>query len=636
MPKLVSIAGPLCGGIFPLAETQEAAFSIGRAVSNSLCVEDPLVSRHHCVVTRKGSQYILTDRGSVNRTYVNGLPMEEHPLRNGDEVKIGESLFVFLANGGAESETGGPDPLLEKTIHLHRTQVVRAPLPTQFAEGPADPPGSPAGARGLEALLSIGEAIPASLGLDGVERDLLAPLGWAFSAERATLVLAARGQGDAPSLYEWKSELASDGAGPPAAALVDRMVREPQPILWNRPSKPAGGAAGTLDLPVGPQVNGLAVVPLVAFQRLIGALCLTSKNHFDERQFRFLKKASGLVAGVVSHAVNAREQATAARLRRAEINLEHNMVGEGPLMRRVYETIAKVAPTDSTVLIRGESGTGKELAARAIHRSSLRAASPFIAINCAALTETLLESELFGHEKGAFTGAVAQKKGKLEEAAGGTIFFDEIGEMSAVLQAKLLRVLQEREFERVGGTRTVKADVRVIAATNRDLDEAIRRGAFRSDLYFRLNVISLAMPPLREHPEDIDALANHFAQKHSRKLKRRIAGISKQAYVHLRGYDWPGNVRELENVVERALVLGATDMIQPEDLPDSVLEASAASGGPAGSFHASIKEAKKRLIAETLQRTEGNLTEAAKLLDLHPNSLHRIIRNLNAKAKSAD
>ncbi len=397
---------------------------------------------------------------------------------------------------------------------------------------------------------------------------------------------------------------------------------------------PGGGMQEIL---AGAQAGAYAAVPLVAFQRLIGVLCLarSSRASFEEAHLRFLRKAAGLVAGLMSNAVTARDQAMEARQRRAEINLEHNMVGEGPQMRKVYETIAKAAPTDSTVLIRGESGTGKELAARAIHRNSLRARNAFVAINCAALAETLLESELFGHERGAFTGAVAQKKGRLEEAIGGTIFFDEITEMSPVLQAKLLRVIQEREFERVGGTRSIKADVRIIAATNRDLEEAIRRGAFRQDLYFRLNVITLTVPPLRERVEDIEALANHFAQKHSRRLKRRIAGISERAYAYLKSYDWPGNVRELENVIERALVLGATDMIQPEDLPDTVLESSPAPEIAGGSFHETIKEAKQRLIAETLQKTNGNYTEAAKLLGMHPNSLHRIIRTLHAKAKAA-
>jgi Nif-specific regulatory protein len=414
------------------------------------------------------------------------------------------------------------------------------------------------------------------------------------------------------------------------------MTHDPSPILWN--GSPAGVPGTIPDIPIGPQVTSLLAVPLLAFERFVGALCLTSddpRTRFDEGHLRFLRTAGGIAAALLNDALSAQIREMENRQRRAAANLEHNIVGESPQMRRVFATIAKVAPTDSTVLLRGESGTGKELAARAIHRNSLRARKPFIAINCAALTETLLESELFGHEKGAFTGAVVQKKGKLEEAIGGTVFFDEVTEMSPVLQAKLLRVLQEREFERVGGTRPIHADVRIVAATNRDLEDAIQHGAFRADLYYRLNVVSLHLPPLRDHPEDIQLLANHFAQKHCRKLRRGITGISPQALAHLASYDWPGNVRELENAIERALVLGTSDMIQPEDLPDSIVDAGQPLSAFSTGFNASITEAKKRLIMETLQKTHGNHADAARLLDLHPNSLHRLIRTLSLKGRPA-
>jgi Nif-specific regulatory protein len=319
-----------------------------------------------------------------------------------------------------------------------------------------------------------------------------------------------------------------------------------------------------------------------------------------------------------------------------EIVLSHNIVGESQRIRSVLNFIAKVAPTDSTVLIRGESGTGKELAARAIHLNSPRAAKPFVAINCAALTETLLESELFGHEKGAFTGATSQKRGKFEVADGGTIFLDEMGEMSMVLQAKLLRVLQEQEFERVGGTRPIKVDVRLIAATNRDLEAMIKQGTFRQDLYYRLNVVSLVMPPLRERREDIPLLANYFATKYSQKCKRQIRGISPEARACLKIYDWPGNVRELENAVERAVVLGSSDLIRPEDLPEVVLESepegAVSINAAIGSYHETIIETKKQLILNAVEQADGNITEAAKLLGVQGNYLHRLISNLNLRS----
>jgi transcriptional regulator with PAS, ATPase and Fis domain len=316
-----------------------------------------------------------------------------------------------------------------------------------------------------------------------------------------------------------------------------------------------------------------------------------------------------------------------------ELNIHHSMIGESKAMHEVYGFVSRVAGRDSTVLISGESGTGKELVARAVHLNSGRADKPFVAINCAAITETLLESELFGHERGAFTGAVSQKKGKLEIAEGGTVFLDEIGELAVPMQAKLLRVLQEREFERVGGTRPIKLDVRLIAATNRDLKEASRTGAFRPDLYYRLNVVSLQMPTLRERREDIPMLAAFFAAHYAEKVKRRVAGISPEARACLMRYDWPGNVRELENAIERAVVLGSTELILAEDLPDSILEETAASGQPVSALHDGIREAKKVLIERAIEQANGNYTDAARILGVHPNHLFRLIRTLNLKPK---
>jgi transcriptional regulator with PAS, ATPase and Fis domain len=317
------------------------------------------------------------------------------------------------------------------------------------------------------------------------------------------------------------------------------------------------------------------------------------------------------------------------------------MVGQSAPMAEVYRRIGRVAPSDATVLITGESGTGKELVARAIHRNSPRAGQPFVAINCAAITETLLESELFGHEKGAFTGAIAHKRGKLETAEGGTVFLDEIGELSPALQAKMLRVLQEREFERVGGTRGVKVDFRLVAATNRDLQAAIEGGQFRRDLYYRLNVVTLTMPPLSARREDIPLLANCFVRRHADKSKRLVSGFSPEALSCLAAYDWPGNVRELENAVEHAVVLGSTPLILPEDLPDAIAEStpsSAASAGASGDagFHDAVKETKKDLIMRAVERAGGNYNAAARLLGLHPNYLHRLIKNLQIKSALTD
>lgn len=312
--------------------------------------------------------------------------------------------------------------------------------------------------------------------------------------------------------------------------------------------------------------------------------------------------------------------------------LRHNMIGQSKRMLDIYEFISKVAPTDSTVLIYGESGTGKELAARAIHQNSQRADEPFIAINCAALVETLLESELFGHEKGAFTGATTQKKGKFEIANGGTVFLDELGELAPLLQAKLLRVLQEQQFERVGSTRSIQVDIRLIAATNRDLLQAVAEGSFRKDLYYRLNVVSFEMPPLRDHREDVMPLANYFIAKFKHKSTRQVSGISVAAQAYLLDYHWPGNVRELENVIERAVVLGNADVILLEDLPKSLIESEPKSNASLTTISDGVKESKKYLILKAIDQASGNYTEAAKLLGVHPNHLHRLVRTMNLRA----
>jgi DNA-binding NtrC family response regulator/predicted Ser/Thr protein kinase len=305
-------------------------------------------------------------------------------------------------------------------------------------------------------------------------------------------------------------------------------------------------------------------------------------------------------------------------------------LGESPRMRDVFRVIERIAPTESTVLVRGESGTGKELVAHAIHTNSDRAAKAFVAINCAVLSETLLESELFGYEKGAFTGAVAQKRGRLEVADGGTLFLDEVGELTPATQAKLLRVLQEREFERVGGTRTIGVDVRIIAATNRNLEDAIKDGTFRQDLYYRLNVISLTLPPLRERREDIPLLAYYFAAKYSKKCKRLVSGISPETRNCLLAYDWPGNVREMENAIERAVVLGNSDVIVPDDLPESLLATSPAPQN-LPNYHEAVNEMKKKFILQAIEQANGNYTAAAKLLGIHSTNLHRLIRTLGLR-----
>src|SRR5579884_138593 len=309
----------------------------------------------------------------------------------------------------------------------------------------------------------------------------------------------------------------------------------------------------------------------------------------------------------------------------------YGIIGKSPNMQILFEQVERIAPVDSTILIIGETGTGKELFAKAIHQCSLRRDQKFYAINCAALSESLLEAELFGYEKGAFTGALAQKKGIFETASGGTLFLDEIGEISPTMQAKLLRVLEEREVQRVGGREAIPIDVRVISATNRDLKKEIASGKFRSDLFYRLHVISLVLPPLSERLEDLPLLADHFLSFFSRKCKKEKPAMTRDAITLLTEYSWPGNIRQLKNVIERAVVLDRDQVITPEDiiLPEEETPKVLARGPQA--FHEALEHYKRSVIQEALHKSGGNQTKAAEMLGLQRTYLARLIRTLNLR-----
>jgi DNA-binding NtrC family response regulator len=313
-----------------------------------------------------------------------------------------------------------------------------------------------------------------------------------------------------------------------------------------------------------------------------------------------------------------------------------NILGEGPLIRAAVQTAQKASGTNTTVLLLGESGTGKEVFAHTIHQWSPRRDKPFVVVNCVALSEHLLESELFGHEKGAFTGAHQAKKGKFEAANGGTVFLDEIGDMPASLQTKLLRVLHDHEFERVGGSRPISADIRVLAATNRDLDEAVRGGRFRADLFYRLNVIRIVLPPLRDRKEDVPTLAHHFLARYAAETKRPVRRITAEAMDRLVRYHWPGNVRELANTIERAVVLCAGETITAADLalPETHSTCRFPDPLPAGEgdgFHEQTNAYRRQVLLSALRRANGNHTQAAKLLGLHRTYFLRLLQKLNVR-----
>ncbi len=368
------------------------------------------------------------------------------------------------------------------------------------------------------------------------------------------------------------------------------------------------------------------VILVTAFGNIDGAVEAIRRGAFDYISKPYDVDAIKLV---VARALRQRQLTLEVRALRRDAREKYrleNVVGRSEAMLQIYKTAARVAATDATVLILGESGTGKELVARAIHQASPRAAGPFVAVDCGAIAEGVLESELFGHARGAFTGAQAARRGLFEEASQGTLFLDEIGDVGPNLQARLLRALQEGTIRRVGTNEPVAVDVRVVAATNRDLAQAVREGRFREDLWFRLNVVTIQIPPLRERREDIPLLAEHFARKHGR--PDGAAAVSEGARELLAAYAWPGNVRELENVVARALALNPSGVVLPEDLPEHVRDAAAAAAAPDGlalSDRPTLAELERRYALLVLREAGGNKTRAAELLGIDRKTLYRLI-----------
>jgi len=367
-------------------------------------------------------------------------------------------------------------------------------------------------------------------------------------------------------------------------------------------------------------------VPIKIGNEVIGALSADRLFEGVETVDEDVRLLS-IIASMIAQAVKLRQAALEERLqlleenKRLQYELEQrfqpsNIVGNSKPMLAVYDLIAQVSRSDATVLIRGESGTGKELVASAIHYNSLRASKPFIKVNCGALPESVIESELFGHEKGAFTGAISTRKGRFELAHGGTLFLDEVGDLSAMTQIKLLRVLQEREFERVGGAATIKTNVRVMAATNRDLEKLIEERKFREDLYYRLNVFPIHVPPLRERKTDIPLLADHFVERHNRAEHKSVRRIATPAIDMLMSYHWPGNVRELENCIARAVLLSTDDVIHGHHLPPTLQTGEASGTQHVGTLEATLRSVERDLIQDALKASRGNKAKAARALGL--------------------
>ena len=613
-PRLAAISGKLKGATFAITEEP---LVIGRETAAHVCLADASVSRRHSQIEKQEESFLITDLESLNGTFVNDLPVKKRYLEHGDRVRIGDTEFVFLIQDGEVMSKSSDVKLEEAEVISGSTVQIRFDHAVYLM------------GRDLSALMKVSTTINSIRGIDDLLERLMELLFEVVPAERGAILLTDEGSVDASLIFGLDRARGRDEAVTVSRTIVQQVLRDGVALLANEGAASSHHATDSL---IATRAHSVMCVPMLLVNRKLGVLYLDTtqaRDPFNREHLKLVAAIGGIAAVAIENARLFEWLETEKERLLSDVGIEHNMIGESAPMQRVYHFISKVAPKDATVLIYGESGTGKELAARAIHRNSQRSQKTFMAVNCAALNESLLESELFGHEKGSFTGALALKKGRLEVADGGTIFLDEIGELTPALQVKLLRVLQEREFERVGGIATINVDLRVIAATNKNLEEAIEAGQFRQDLYYRLNVVSLEMPPLRDRREDIMLLANYFADKYGVRCNRKLKGFSAEARKCLTAYDWPGNVRELENTIERAIVLGTTDWILPEDLPEALLETKVTADGSITTYHEAVARNKRLLIVNALEQAKNNRAEAARLLGIHPNYLQRLIRNLN-------
>ncbi len=632
LARFVVVEGPDAGREFDIPLR---GGGVGRGEGNLIQLSDPSVSRQHGLIElRDGAMWWLDD-AKKGRTLINGRLSDHHRLSGGDEVVIGQSRLVFVPHEGVAVTPGAS----HVTVELSTRQLL------SFSAAPGDQRAY----RSLAGIAELGDKLrqDAATTREGAARLAVEALLGAVSAERtyALRQLAARGtrlQTLAAAGREAQLAVPQD--------VADKVLRERQVVSLDIGQRQI--AAAPL-LGVGEDAMGLV---------------------WAERNGKPWEPLDLLTVGCAAHLLAGAWVASEARdqLQRSNAALEERLtdgefIGRSAAAQRVLDFVGRVGPSDATVLLGGESGSGKEMVARAIHRASRRAKAPCVAVNCAALTETLIESELFGHEKGAFTGATEKKLGRFEMADKGTLFLDEIGELPLGLQTKFLRVLEERRFERVGGTRTIEVDVRVVAATNRDLAEMARRGTFREDLYYRLSVIQIDVPPLRERADDVPLLAEHFFGRFRSQAGRRIQGFSADALAALMAHPWPGNVRELRNAVERAVVLGDSEVIQRSDLPPQIAASSrpnptensapqvavganpglasslppapspaptvahpplaAATAGTAPAAPRSLRELERDGIIAALHATGGNKAQAAALLEIDRSTLYKKLKD---------
>ena len=547
--------------------TPGGRLTVGRAPSNRIVISDKKCSRIHCEVFSLDGQWFVRDLDSRNGISVDGKPsIGDAPLRFGQLVEVGDTTLLFTdTNPSDEDEGQGDEPyaIIERRTGtqfdlpsgLERHAQARLDAAELFQIGKAMHEMGDVGSLAAVVLDRLLTSTPASVGA-----VLLLDAGAQPVPRNLQVVAAHARQGDAPRQF---SQYLSGLVLSDQDAILAHDIRDHE-FLSSRDSIDQLKAESAICVPIRNQgrIHGLAHLystdaaqPLTA-EHLEFTLAVADQMGALVESFRAKEELEKNLSLEQSRGRSYREQ----------LEIETELVGASPSLLKVKNAIGRVAPTEATVLIRGESGVGKELVARALHFNSRRKEGPLVCVNCAALTETLLESELFGHEKGSFTGASAQKAGKFEQADGGTIFLDEIGEMSPEVQSKFLRVLEGQSFERVGGDKEIQVDVRVVTATNRNLEDAVRQGKFRSDLFFRLQVIEIHVPALREHPEDIPLIANHFIERFTSRSRSKVKGFGRLAIEKLMQHSWPGNVRELRNVVERAVILSDREILSPDDI----------------------------------------------------------------------
>ncbi len=631
--------------------------TMGRAPTNRIAVPDEVCSRNHCEVFHSGGKWVIRDLESRNGTRVQGEFIEkDHTLLPGQLIQLGSTVLWFtLDPKHPPLPVMGRDPLAAETASelvlesprpeiLHRTRQHRYEAPEAHTR---DRFGRDL-ARLYKLAMSMGSAVDlnalAETVLDGLLSSTVADLG-------AILVFDDAGT-RTPNLEQLRVIAFKSKNGSQYERVSDSISRL---AIDERDAILARDVAGDVRLKSESvhEISAQSVIcaPLRVQKLLLGLIHLYSTDldrPLEPEDLEFTLALADQFALALEN-LHQREE-LAVGLARAEIEnrtlreqlrVETELVGTSSSMDKLREKIGRIAPTDATVLIRGESGVGKELVARAIHTNSNRRNGPFVTMNCAALSETLLESELFGHERGAFTGAVARKIGKFEQADRGTIFLDEVGEMSPSIQAKFLRVLEGHPYERVGGGTQVQVDVRVVAATNRELEQAVEDGDFRKDLYFRLQVVELGVEPLRDRRDDIGILARFFLEKFARKIGRPIRDFSPEALHTLLTYDWPGNVRELQNTIERAVILAHDTQVNAEDIQLSALGMRAAPSsstiGTANEFRpVALDLIEQGHILSTLEWTHGNKSQAAQILGIERSTLDRKLKRYDVERKRSD